>query len=143
MIPPVQILGDSVLMRGPAVLDQLAAMGALVRELKRSGLQVPPRILDQQLAFALTTKVIRDKQEPTSQVRHRDATSEASQQDLTSTVQIGTREAAQMLGVTPRQVQRLAATLDGRRLANGHLIFDRLAVEAYALAVRDTRRTAA
>ncbi len=47
-----------------------------------------------------------------------------------------------MLGVTQRQVQRLAATLDGRRLGNGHLIFDRLAVQTYALAVRDYRRTA-
>jgi hypothetical protein len=139
----VQVLGAAVLFQGPAVLDQLAASGAMIRELKASGMQVPPRVLEEQRALAVAAAAIRGQQQPVSHPRQHDTTFDAAQQDSTSTVQIGTREAAQILGVTSRQVQRLAATLDGRRLANGHLIFDRLAVEAYALAVRDNRRTAA
>ena len=50
-----------------------------------------------------------------------------------------TREVAAMLGLSPRQTQRMARTLDARRLRSGRLIFDRGAVESY-LAAQPTRK---
>ena len=140
---PVQVLGSAVLLQEEAVLQVLTALGVYERSLKANGAQPSPRLLGLQRAFALAALAVHAQNGDVSQVRQRDATLDASQPDSTQTAQIGTREAAQMLGVTTRQVQRLAATLDGRRLANGHIIFDRLAVQSYALAIRNNHRTAA
>lgn len=52
---------------------------------------------------------------------------------------IGSREAAEVLSVSKRQVQRLAPNLGGR-LAGGRWVFDRAAVEAYAADREQDRR---
>lgn len=52
---------------------------------------------------------------------------------------IGSREAAEVLLVSKRQVQRLAPNLGGR-LAGGRWVFDRAAVEAYASDREQDRR---
>ena len=143
LLPAVQVLGPAVQLPGPAVLEVLRALRTHEHALRANGTQAPPSLLALQRAFAIASSVIQGQAEPMSHPRQRDATSDAAQQHSTSEAQIGSREAAELLGVTTRQVQRLATTLDGRRLSNGHLIFDRLAVQAYALAVHDNRRTAA
>ena len=43
---------------------------------------------------------------------------------------IGTKEAAMLLGLSPRQVRRIAADLDGQ-LVGGRLLFDRRTVPEY------------
>jgi hypothetical protein len=143
LLPAVQVLGSAVLLQGPAVLDQLAATGALIRELKASGMQVPARVLDEQRALAVAASVIRGQQVPVSVPRQRDATSGPSPSESTSTVHIGTREAAEMLGVSQRHAQRIASSIGGEQLPNRRFTFDRLAVEAYLLDSRDRRPTAA
>jgi len=44
-----------------------------------------------------------------------------------------TREVAAKLGLSPRQTQRMARTLEARQLRSGRLIFDRGAVDAYLI----------
>lgn len=53
-------------------------------------------------------------------------------------LEIGTSEAADILGVSPRHVRRLTADLDGE-LRLGRLIFRLDAVQAYAEGKRDGR----
>jgi len=139
-VPEVQILGENLLFRGGGVLEVLAGFNSRVREVRAYGAQPSPRLLGMQRAAAVAAHGILGQAELMSHPRQRDTTSTDVQQDSTQTVHIGTKEAAQMLGVTQRQAQRLAATLDGRQLANGHLVFDRLTVQAYALAARDNQR---
>jgi hypothetical protein len=73
-----------------------------------------------------------------SESGHRDATSVVPLQSSLED-NIGTREAAMILQISQRHVQRLAATLDGRRLSSGTWVFDRSAVLAYAQAAREIR----
>jgi hypothetical protein len=64
-----------------------------------------------------------------------DETGPVSQSEL-----IGTAESARILGCTPAYVRRIAASLDGRRVAGNSWVFDRKAVEDYG-AQRDQRRS--
>ena len=142
-MPDVIDLGNGLLFMGAGILEVQAAFNSRVREVKRNGATPSPRVEWIQLKSALAAQRILDQAKPMSHPRQRDATSNAAQQHSTSPAQIGSREAAHLLGVTTRQVQRLAASLEGHRLANGHYIFDRSTVQAYALAVHNNRRPAA
>jgi len=46
---------------------------------------------------------------------------------------LSTREAADLLGLSTRQTQRMARTLDARQLRSGVYIYDRTAVDAYLI----------
>jgi hypothetical protein len=137
-IPAVQVLGAGLLLQGSAVLNARRAVRSLIRAHQREQIAPPPEVV----ALLSACERAAENLEAMSASRHGDTTSSPAQQDSPSQ-HIGTKEAAAMLGVTQRQAQRLAATLDGRRLASGVWVFDRDAVAAYLRARNENGRTAA
>ena len=130
-VPPVQRLGGSVLLQGAALLDARNLVVQGLRAAQRNGIAPNDRVLS--LAQALTDAA------HMSETRHDDTLSAVPVAESFTTTQIGTKEAAQMLGCTQRQAQRLATDLDGRQLASRAWLFDRDTVCAYRLA-RESHR---
>ncbi|UGQ58967.1 hypothetical protein LSF60_05495 [Rhodococcus pyridinivorans] len=127
----MQVLGSALLLQGSSVLYVLRALKALIRAHAREQIAPPPEVL----ALLNACQAAVEHLETLSDSRHDDTTSALVQQD--SSQHIGTKEAAAMLGVTQRQAQRLAPTLEGRRLASGAWVFDRDTVAAYAHAINE------
>ncbi|MDF3309883.1 helix-turn-helix domain-containing protein [Rhodococcus sp. T2V] len=122
--PAVQKLGNALLLQGPAIADAYWLVSTGIRAAERNGHAVRPDVYRLQ---ALLGECHRDA---LSALRHHDVAPPPD--DESSDVElISTREAAEVLNVSPRHVQRIAASLDGRRTA-GRWIFDRAVVEAYA-----------
>ena len=130
-VPPVQRLGGAVLLQGAALLDARNLVVQGLRAAQRNGIAPNDRV--PRLAQALTDAA------HMSETRHDDTLSAVPVAESFTTTQIGTREAAQMLGCTQRQAQRLATDLDGRQLASRAWLFDRDTVHAYRLA-RESHR---
>lgn len=136
--PAVQVLGAGLVLQGSAVLNTLRAVKSLIRAHQREQIAPPPEVV----ALLRACERAAENLTAMSESRQCDTTSTLAQQD-SSSQHIGTKEAAAMLGVTQRQAQRLAATLDGRRLASRAWVFDRDAVAAYARAQSENVRTTA
>lgn len=130
--PNVQRLGSAVIVQGPAVaaLAFLAARGA--RECARTDGQTLGGMTGQ-LLEALTRAA--DEWRRTTPPGRGEYPPAPVTQPLSMADQIGTAEAARILGVSPRRARQLRADLDGR-LVGGALVFDRAAVDIYA-ATRD------
>lgn len=131
----VRLGGGRVLLSSPqACLDVLRSLQAAVAASGRSGLRPPPRVVT--LIAALEAEL--------SQVTSGDGNAELPREpavpaSVQPTDPADTKAAAQMLGITVRQVRNLGPRLDGRKVA-GAWIFDRdqLAAEA---ARRERERT--
>lgn len=124
--PPVQHFAGSgaVLLQGAAVIDVLYLTALGVRDCRRDGL-VRPRF-DQLLAtLAAAGREVRTS-------GHADVPEHGGSSESEVLDGIGTAEAARMLGLSSRQVRRLATALGARRVA-GSLVYDRGAVEAHRL----------
>lgn len=127
--PAVQRLGSAVLLQGGALMDVRSLLKIGLRYAhSRDGIATPPRLLAIVAALDEAAEQLQQK----SRTRPCDTTSAVPQPHSVRPDDIGTREAATILGTTRRQVQRLAQTLDGTRLASGAFVFRRSAVEAYA-----------
>jgi len=124
--PAVQQLGSAVLLQGPAVVDvwRLVALG--VRAAHRDGIGLA-RVDHLQAVLAAAAAEVRATSEP----GQRDVAQVPTRATCDPSEPLTTREVAAMLGLSPRQTQRMARTLDARRLRSGRLIFDRGAVQAY------------
>ncbi|BAD55088.1 helix-turn-helix domain-containing protein [Nocardia farcinica] len=96
----------------------------LVRRFNDSGRPVPDwlRRLDSRLDLEIQTLMSDDGQQ--------------SSTDEPDSELVGTAEAAKILGLSARQVRRLAADLDGQRMGR-ELIFRRAAVTEYAAARKE------
>lgn len=123
--PPVQQLGAAVLLQGRGVEVAFLAAAATERVLTERGQPVPRGLPE--LTAALRAAVSPTRRSDVA----RDTDSARSDHD-----RITAHEAAKVLGVTTRSVQRLARTLDGRKVA-GRWTFDRDLVAEYR-ALRDT-----
>ncbi len=125
-VPAVQRFGRVVLLQGPAVVDawQLVALG--VRAAHRDGIALA-RVAHLQGVLAAAAAEVR----AVSECGHGDVAQEPTVALSDPSEPLTTREVATMLGLSPRQTQRMARTLDARRLRSGRLIFDRTAVESY------------
>lgn len=126
--PPVQQLGDAIVLRGSAVLHAhyLVALG--VRQaVARDGINPPATV--RQLMQALDSAAA-SIQHARSAAGHVDVPTPADQA-LSPVAEISTREAAHMLNITPRHARRIATSIGGRR-HNRDWTFDRGAVAAYA-----------
>ncbi|MFD4368977.1 hypothetical protein [Rhodococcus sp. NPDC058521] len=117
--PPVQRLGRAVLLQGRALDLAYLATAATTRILTERHQPIPGGM----------TELVATLKHAVSQQRHNDdaptpryATSEHDR--------ITVSEAAELLGVTPRTVQRLARTLEGRKFA-GCWTFDPALVTEY------------
>jgi len=134
--PPLQLLGGAVLIQGaPALLEvqHLLALGARERQ-RRDALPPSPRV---RLLLALLAEAAA-ADEAASPARHRDvAGSAVSTDSVAEKVEgISTGEAAELLSLGRRQVQRLAPSIGARKVPGGALVYDRGAVSAYAAARR-------
>ena len=124
--PAVLCLGSGqVLLRGPAVVDvwRLAAVGARVTE-QRDGIARPARV------SALLAALEAEARTAMSANGHADVRDEADEAPCAVYDHIDTREAATLVGVSERQLRRVAGELGGRRCGRGWL-FDRAQVIAY------------
>ena len=134
--PAVQKLGSAVLLQGPAVHDvcYLVGLGLKYRAMMDG---CSPREHHRRLLALLTDAAI---SRPVSADGHADARQEV---DLAESTRgdgpVQTDTAARMLGLTTRQVRRLADQLGGRRIG-GTWVFDRAAVSAEAIRRREETR---
>lgn len=124
--PPIQRLGNAVLLQGRAVDAAYLAAAATIHQLTQKGAPIPAPL------SALLSAC-----RSASTHRHGDDAPTAPTTD--STQQIDTTEAAHLLDRTPRSVQRIARSLDGRKL-NGTWVFDRAAVLEYRTMRDQTER---
>lgn len=126
MTDPVQRLGPAILLQGAAVLDANYLITLGVREARRNGIPAPARILALLDALAKTAAATRRA----SADGHADVPDHPlpGQSVLTA---LTTKEAADMLDLSERQIRRLAPDLGGR-LRHRTWTFDRGAVAAYA-----------
>ena len=132
--PPLQRFGGMVMVQGVAVADAYYLASVGLRDVRRGGAAVPGRFLHLQAELAAAAAEAR-----VSAVGQHDGAPVAPQPHSEGEDNIGTVEAAGILRLSHRQVQRIAADLDGR-FVGGCWCFDRLAVQAYA-AHRDEHRT--
>ena len=127
-IPSVQLLGPAVLLQGPAVLHVQRVVEAGIREtFRRDGIPASPGLMDVLHALTVAADQVRMSASGQDDVAAR-ALSAQSQ----TTAPIGTKEAAALLGYTPRHTQRIARSLGGHRAPGGAWTFARDEVEAYA-----------
>ncbi len=124
--PPLQRFGGMIMLQSVAVADAYYLLSAGLRDVRRGGAAVPGRFLQLQAEFAAAA------------TGQHDGAPVAPQPHSEGEDNIGTAEAAGILRLSHRQVQRLATDLDGRFIG-GCWCFDRLAVQAYA-AHRDEHR---
>ena len=121
--PAVQKLGDALLLQGPAIADAYWLVSTGIRAAERNGHAVRPDVYRLQ-------SLLGECRDALSALRQRDVAPPAD--DSASDVElISTREAAEVLHMSTRNVQRIAASLDGR-LTAGRYVFDRAVVEAFA-----------
>ena len=130
-VPPVQRLGDAVLIQGRALptLTHLALLGA--RERARRGGVEPGGAVREWLQLLADA----------SHARHDGVVADDESAESALLEPIGAKEAATMLGIGVRQAQRIARSIGGRRCPGGAWEFERGAVVAY-IAGRDERRAA-
>ena len=124
--PPLQRFGGMVMVQGVAVQDAYYLLSVGLRDTRRGGAAVPSRFLQLQAELAAAAAEVR-----ASATGQHDGAPVAPQPHSEGEDNIGTAEAASILGLSNRQVQRLAADLDGHHVG-GCWCFDRLAVESYA-----------
>ncbi len=127
-VPAVQRFGRVVLLQGPAVVDvwHLVALG--VRAAHRDGIALA-RVAHLQGVLAAAAAEVR----AASECGHCDVAQVPARATCDPSEPLSTREAADLLGLSPRQTQRMARTLEARQLRSGRLIFDRGAVDAYLI----------
>lgn len=128
-VPAVQQLGSAVLLQGPAVVDvwRLVALG--VRAANRDGIGLA-RVTHLQAVLVAAAAEVRAA---ASECGHADVAQLPTEAVSDPSEPLTTREVATMLGLSPRQTQRMARTLEARQLRSGRLIFDRGAVDAYLI----------
>ncbi len=131
--PPLQRFGAMVMVQGVAAQDAYYLLSVGLRDTRRGGAAVPSRFLQLQAELAAAAAEVR-----ASATGQHDGAPVAPQPHSAREDTIGTAEAARILRLSHRQVQRLAADLDGRFIG-GCWCFDRCAVVSYA-AHRDEHR---
>ena len=126
--PAVQRFGRFVLLHDSGVVDvwRLVALG--VRAARRDGIGLA-RVDHLQAVLAAAAAEVRATSEP----GQRDVAQLPTRALSDPSEPLTTREVATMLGLSPRQTQRMARTLAARQLRSGRLIFDRGAVDAYLI----------
>ena len=122
--------GPVLLLTGPVLVDLnwLVTLGIQVAR-QRDGMTPRPRLLELQRIVAAAAQDVRAAASGRADVRAAPDSPELPQDDPDAW--IGTREAAITLGLSQRQVRRIATSLGTVQHGRVHL-FRRLAVEAYA-----------
>lgn len=123
--PAVQTLGSAVLLQGPALQDAAFLVAVGVRALSnRDGVAPMPRWLTLQAQLKRASDLVAD--DGTAELPEAQHLPRLAEDQL-----ISTREAADMLKISERQVRNLAADLGARR-AGRALVFDRELVQLEA-----------
>lgn len=130
--PAVQQFGDAVLLRGPAVIDVCYLLRLGVRETaRRDGITPGPRLRELLDALEHAAAIVRG----VSACPGEDVPDQHERRS--SRQPIGSKEVAVLLDRSPRQVRRLAATLDAQRGPGGAWTFDRQTVTDYLTNARE------
>ena len=124
--PSLQRFGGMVMVQGPAVTHAYYLVSVGLRAVRRGTAPIPSRFLQLQAELAAAAAEVR-----ASATGHNDVAPHVPQAQSGCEDNIGTVEAAQILQLSHRQVQRIAADLDGRHVG-GCWVFDRAGVQAYA-----------
>lgn len=118
--PALQRLGAAVLLQDLALRDTYYLVSLAISYRKRQGIRPDVRVLALQTELGAAVHADR--------LRHDDVAEAPIEQSQS----IGTDEAAALLGMSRRQVQRIARSLDGQRSRPGTTwVFDRRVVVAY------------
>lgn len=127
--PPLQRLGAAVLLQGPVLQQCRALVTKAVREASRRD-GIPPSPMTRDLLQALSEAC---EMQPMSLARQGDTENSRPLEEYEVELGIGSQEASDLLGVSRRQIQRLAdaGKLESRRSTNGALVFDRAEVVTY------------
>ncbi|WP_020111597.1 helix-turn-helix domain-containing protein [Rhodococcus sp. 114MFTsu3.1] len=123
-VPPAQVHGETLLVQGEALA---LVHRALLLMATRNGHRPSTPTFD---LLTRRTRQAMDSQLALSRTRQRDTTFDAPAPHSLPTETIGTREAAEILGVSQRSCQRLAFEIGGARCSS-RWIFTRAVVEAY------------
>lgn len=118
--PALQRLGAAVLLQDIALRDAYYLVSLAISYRKRQGVRPDVRVLTLQAELGAAVHEHR--------LRHDDVAKTPIKQSHS----IGTDEAAALLGMSRRQAQRIASSLDGQLSGAGAWEFDRRTVEAYA-----------
>ncbi len=121
--PPVLVLGSSVLLSGQAVADALGLAVLGSRVAARDGIGTPPRV---RVLVGALKDALKAQGRPGG---HADVRDEAESAESDS--RVTTSDAARVLGLSTRQVRRLAFPLAGVR-GPGGWTYSAEALAAYA-----------
>ncbi|MGY4101609.1 helix-turn-helix domain-containing protein [Nocardia sp. R16R-3T] len=121
-VPEVQRFGPAVVLTGAAVPNVRRCLIAAAKALRRDGIAAPPWLL----------VLIAELAAAAAEVGHADRETGVPQASSMTTTTIGSKEVAEMLGCSTRQVRRLARTLEARRVGKTWT-FDPDVVRAYQL----------
>jgi hypothetical protein len=111
--PAVQRIDGAILLQGPVLAELRWLLWRGVREIWRADSLHPSPAIDRllsELPRAATTSGVGNIGSPPLD----------DSPDFTTTEQIGTTEAAQMLNISPRQVRYLADRLGGHKVGHGY-----------------------
>jgi len=124
----VEVIGPAVILQGLALLDTRALVIRGIKDVQRmDGITPHPRLLA--LVSAIDAAIIAGE---ASDQRHPDPPRVSLEGICGEQSEIiGTRQAAQILGTSARQVQRIAASLNGYRLPSRCWTFSKLDVQSY------------
>lgn len=132
----IRVLGEAILIEGPeALLAVKYSVHAAMRARKRNGVAPFPESL---ALLASANKALDAVQ---SRIGREDGPDDLDEA-LSDPELIDTTTAATILKVSPRQVRRLARTLEGKQLPTGGWVFERTTVEDYAGSRRYASRRA-
>jgi hypothetical protein len=122
--PPVLLLGDAVVLRGAAAVEayRLMTKGAAAVQ-RQDGISPNPRVRQMLLVLEAAARMSAG---PVTDVRK-----ESTPATCATGTRIGTREAADLMGITERHVRRRADELGGIQ-SRGRWTYDQTAVLAAA-----------
>ncbi|GAB6920740.1 hypothetical protein JCM9803A_11900 [Rhodococcus erythropolis] len=115
--------GGVVLLRGAAVRDAYLTVSIGLRKMKEGGYSIKRPLIELQNELQIGVLAATDELS-----KRRDDVAETP---IEAGCSIGSAEASEILGISRRQVQRLAKTLGGRRGHAGVLEFDVHEITAY------------
>lgn len=108
-------------------MDVYYLVSVAIKNLRQDGYRPSSHVLGLQEEFKLGALEVKDE---LSKRRHGDV----AELPIAAGCSIGSAEASEILGISRRQVQRLAKTLGGRRGHAGVLMFDVHEITAYGAA---------
>jgi len=128
--PPVQVLGDAVMIRGAAAIDAYRFMTEGIESVRRrDGIEPPPRLLLTVAGLKAAAIAARSNVADIADIP--DVRGGATSRTLRNGQLVGVDEVAGLFGIGLRQARRLGPSLGGWKKRSGEWVFDLGLVKAY------------